>query len=234
MLTEQLASLGAMAWPLIILSCLGLAILLERLATYAMLPSIKKNRLQSLFEAVQTCRCNESQQRNLSKDLSRRKGIQQGIAVLLSHSNNNKAMREEIAGLWLLKQQQALQCWLKPLMLIGILSPMFGLLGTVLGLIHMFQGIAATAGPVTPDVLAGGLWEAMYTTAFGLFIAIPALAGAHGLGVWASHYVGQLEIALNHTNLLLEGMDIDSNGFIVKENPADKPPLKSKAEAILV
>ena len=227
-LTDQLSSLGVTALPLIILSCLGLAMIIERLTTYTLLPSLKTKKLKTLFEQVRNCSCNTQSKSKLCQKLCTRKGICQGIAVLLSHNNYTKEVREEIAGLWLLKQKQTLHAWLKPLMLIGILAPMFGLLGTVLGLINMFQGIAAVAGPVTPDVLAGGLWEAMYTTAFGLVVAIPALAAAHGLGVWANHYIRQLEFAINHANLLLEGMDIDDNGLAInKACSLETPPVSS-------
>ncbi|WP_330925990.1 MotA/TolQ/ExbB proton channel family protein [Candidatus Sororendozoicomonas aggregata] len=224
MLAQQIASLGPMAWPLIIASCLCLAMVLERLITYAALPSLNKKRLRVLFQEVRNCKhCSDSQER-LCENLCKSKGIRRGIAVLLSHNASTKEMREEVATLWLLKQKRALQNWLKPLMLIGILSPMFGLLGTVLGLINMFQGIAASGGPVTPDVLAGGLWEAMYTTAFGLFVAIPALAGAHGLGVWANHYISKLEFAMNHVNLLMEGLDMNDDGF----SPSEQKPCSHK------
>ncbi|WP_066013997.1 MotA/TolQ/ExbB proton channel family protein [Endozoicomonas atrinae] len=216
MLTEHLASLGIMAWPLLITSCLGLAMILERLVSYALLPSMNRKGLTELFNEVrQCCGCEKhaESKSNLCQNLCKGKGIRQGVAVLLSHNTCEKSVREEVAGLWLLKQKRSLNAWLKPLMLIGVLAPMLGLLGTVLGMIDMFRDIAAAAGPVTPDILAAGLWQAMFTTAFGLIIAIPALAAAHGFGVWANHYLSKLEFALNHTNLLLEGLTMDDDGL---------------------
>ena len=221
MLSEHIASLGIMAWPLLIASCLSLAMTLERLISFAMLPSLTRRNLTELFNEVRgCCQCstNKSQSQNqLCKNLCQGKGIRQGIAVLLSHNDCRKEVREEVAGLWLLKQKRSLHAWLKPLMLIGVLSPMLGLLGTVLGMIDMFRDIASVPGPVTPDVLANGLWQAMFTTAFGLIIAIPALAAAHGFGVWANHYVSRLEFALNHTNLLLEGLTMNDDGLSTRE-----------------
>ncbi|MFK0569832.1 MotA/TolQ/ExbB proton channel family protein [Endozoicomonas sp.] len=216
MLTENLASLGIMAWPLLITSCLGLAMILERLVTYTLLPSMSRKGLTQLFNEVrQCCDCDKhaESKNDLCKNLRQGQGVRQGIAVLLSHNTCKKEVREEVAGLWLLKQKRSLNAWLKPLMLIGVLSPMLGLLGTVLGMIDMFRDIAAVAGPVTPDILAAGLWQAMFTTAFGLMIAIPALAAAHGFGVWTNHYLAKLEFALNHTNLILEGLSMDDDGL---------------------
>lgn len=221
MLAEHISSLGVMAIPMMLASCLGLAIILERLVTFALLPSVNRKNIKSLFKEIRQCKnCNNSQD-NLCKNLCKGKGIRQGIAILLSHNASNKAVREEVAGLWLLKQKRSLHSWLKPLMLIGILSPMLGLLGTVLGMIAMFGDIAAAGGPVTPDILAAGLWQAMSTTAFGLMIAIPALAAAHGFGIWANSYISRLEFALNHANLLLEGLTMTDEGLSTRHTSCE-------------
>jgi len=57
---------------------------------------------------------------------------------------------------------------------IAHVSPLLGLLGTVLGMIHTFRVIQNLSGLVNPSDLAGGIWEALLTTAFGLFVAILA------------------------------------------------------------
>ncbi len=68
---------------------------------------------------------------------------------------------------------------LRLLDMIGALAPLLGLLGTVLGMIDAFQALADTASRADPGLLAGGIWEALLTTAAGMAVAIPALA-AHG------------------------------------------------------
>jgi len=55
------------------------------------------------------------------------------------------------------------------------IAPMLGFLGTVLGMIRAFQEIQNLQGNVNPSVLAGGIWEALVTTAAGLLIGILAL-----------------------------------------------------------
>jgi len=67
--------------------------------------------------------------------------------------------------------------YLNSLDTVAIVAPMFGLLGTVTGMISTFQTVADLQGAVNPSVLAGGIWEALLTTAFGLLVAIPAIAG---------------------------------------------------------
>jgi len=71
---------------------------------------------------------------------------------------------------------RALESWLRGLSAIGHLSPLLGLLGTVLGMIAAFMSIENAGPRVDPTVLSGGIWEALLTTAFGLTIAIPCMA----------------------------------------------------------
>ena len=64
--------------------------------------------------------------------------------------------------------------FLRPLELIYYLAPVLGLLGTVLGMIEAFKGLEASSGlDKDSTALAGGIWEALLTTAVGLSIAIP-------------------------------------------------------------
>lgn len=69
---------------------------------------------------------------------------------------------------------------LRPLELIGYLAPLLGLLGTVLGMIEAFRGLEAQGMSADSGVLAGGIWEALLTTAVGLSVAIPFTA-SHAL-----------------------------------------------------
>lgn len=62
------------------------------------------------------------------------------------------------------------------LSLIATVSPLLGLLGTVLGMIEAFQQLEAAGDRVDPAILSGGIWEALLTTAAGLSVAIPAAA----------------------------------------------------------
>lgn len=59
---------------------------------------------------------------------------------------------------------------------IAVLSPLLGLLGTVMGMIEAFQRLEGAGSRVDPAVLSGGIWEALLTTAAGLIVAIPATA----------------------------------------------------------
>ncbi len=58
---------------------------------------------------------------------------------------------------------------------IASIAPMLGFLGTVIGMIEAFQEIQSLQGNVNPSVLAGGIWEALITTATGLLVGIIAV-----------------------------------------------------------
>lgn len=63
---------------------------------------------------------------------------------------------------------------LRALELIATIAPLVGLLGTVLGMIAAFQALQESGNQADPSVLAGGIWEALLTTAAGMAVAIPA------------------------------------------------------------
>jgi len=58
--------------------------------------------------------------------------------------------------------------------LIAVIAPLMGLLGTVLGMIVAFQTLQEAGARADPAALAGGIWEALLTTAAGMGVAIPA------------------------------------------------------------
>lgn len=79
---------------------------------------------------------------------------------------------------------------------VASVSPLLGLLGTVLGLITMFQSVGGdgdSMAQVSADVMASGIWKAMLTTAWGLMVAIPALLGSKWLVARVDSHAARLE-----------------------------------------
>lgn len=85
---------------------------------------------------------------------------------------------------------------------IGTLSPLLGLLGTVLGMIVAFQQMEVAGAQVDPSTLSSGIWQALLTTALGLGIAIPVIA-VHN---WMERKVERVAMRMNDavTQVLLE------------------------------
>jgi biopolymer transport protein ExbB len=71
-------------------------------------------------------------------------------------------------------------------------APLFGLLGTVIGMVELFAAMDAAGARIETGMLSSGIWQALLTTAAGLIIAIPALAGY----VWLTRRVARLRVKM--------------------------------------
>lgn len=93
--------------------------------------------------------------------------------IVQTHSSHSEDIRAEIAYLFHRNFEHLTReiCYLR---LISVMSPLLGLLGTILGMVTVFQTIGQNAAPDTA-LLANGIWEALITTIMGLCVAIPAL-----------------------------------------------------------
>ncbi|MBT9146889.1 MAG: Biopolymer transport protein ExbB [Syntrophomonadaceae bacterium] len=101
---------------------------------------------------------------------------------------------------------------LRGLAIIGNITPLLGLLGTVTGMIKAFMKIQELGGRVDASVLAGGIWEALVTTAAGLSVAIPTLVAYH-------YFEGRVDnVASQMKNVALELLEMDIPATDRKEN----------------
>lgn len=206
-LQELQTQLGLMTWPLIICSALTVMIITERLFHVLISLGVGKRAIRQKLIGLDPTNGNDLE--TLAEELSHKRPLlYRGVAVLLAHHSFSKSLREDAAGIWLQEKRHQLHSGLRLLTLIGVISPLIGLLGTVLGLIEMFKGIAVSTGNITPNDLADGLGLAMRTTAAGLIIALPAISGAQIIGLWADRVIAKLEHTLNYVNLWLEGISL--------------------------
>ena len=84
---------------------------------------------------------------------------------------------------------------LRALELISTIAPLLGLLGTVLGMIAAFQALQEAGSRADPAALAGGIWEALLTTAAGMAVAIPASMAL----VWFESITARLQADMEDT-----------------------------------
>lgn len=93
--------------------------------------------------------------------------------IVKTHGGHSEDIRAEVAYLFHRNFEHVTEglCWLR---FISVVSPLLGLLGTVLGMVTVFQTIAENVAP-SAGVLAAGIWEALITTVMGLCVAIPTL-----------------------------------------------------------
>jgi biopolymer transport protein ExbB len=161
---------GVLMYPIIILSVLSLAIFLERLVTlrtarYAPADFLEKLksalRAKDQVEALSLCDLNGSALAKVCKE------ILQNLDLPLQRLMETA----EEAGRY---QASQLSRFLPSLQAIASIAPLLGLLGTVLGMIKTFI-VIGQQGVGNAQALAGGISEALLTTAAGLSVAIPTV-----------------------------------------------------------
>ena len=174
--------------PIILASMVGMAVLIERIYVLRQGSII----VPEIAEAVMTL--------SASQDLSvayaiceRRPGP---FATLvksgLDHANNDWTIIRDVLEETGRQEATRLTRRLGVLETVAAVSPLLGLLGTVLGMIRVFATISA-AGLGNPETLSSGISEAMVTTAAGLIIGIPALVAYNWLNGRADRIIFDLE-----------------------------------------
>ena len=101
----------------------------------------------------------------------------------------SETSRHDLILILIEKETEKLNRFMPTLEIIGQVSPLIGLLGTVIGMIDSFNELELGGSLVDPSILAGGIWTALLTTAMGLIVAIPALI---------SHYFYDRNILIKH------------------------------------
>jgi biopolymer transport protein ExbB len=169
---EIVKSGGWLMLPIIICSVVSVAIILERLWTLQAGRVLPKNLTRQVWNWVSK---NELNPEHI-KSLQDGSPLGEILAAGLTNRNSEREiMKESIedAGRQVVHD---LERYLNALGTIAAVSPLLGLLGTVIGMVKVFAAITAH-GVGDPAVLAGGISEALITTAAGLSVAIPSLIG---------------------------------------------------------
>lgn len=130
------------------------------------------------YVAKQVAELKEGRDRSALSDLEKRRNPVAKVMAAAVRGRLNPKMSDELVREEVTRVAQAeldgLERGLALLSLIATIAPLLGLLGTVLGMIEAFQQMETVGDRVEPAVLAGGIWEALLTTAAGLTVAIPA------------------------------------------------------------
>ena len=93
--------------------------------------------------------------------------------IVQTHASHSDDIRAEVAYLFNRNFKTAIN-GLSILKMITVISPLLGLLGTVSGMLMVFDAVSAAAAQ-NPEVLARGIWQALITTVMGLTVAIPTM-----------------------------------------------------------
>jgi biopolymer transport protein ExbB len=164
---------GPAVWLLLGLSAVMVVVFVERLLHYhrAQINSFEflngiKNVLkkENIVEALSICEATPGPVARLVK------------TAILTRDRGREGVREALEEVGAVEVPR-LEEKLALLATIAQLSPLVGLLGTVMGFLTLFQGLQQAGPLANAGDLAGGVWEALLAMAFGLAVAIPAYAG---------------------------------------------------------
>jgi biopolymer transport protein ExbB len=184
-----LLSAGWPIWPLLIISIIGLAIVIERAWYLRQIHIFPKDSLESIFGLANAISLKKTVSEAEISTISQLSPVGPLFACALREKMADSSADDALEEL----QASAQTSWLKlerylgALATIATVAPLLGLFGTVVGMIEIFgsQGVI-NGGAGNPQQLAHGISVALYNTAFGLLIAIPALAAWRGLRAMAN------------------------------------------------
>jgi biopolymer transport protein ExbB len=161
---------GWIMWPLLICSIIAIAIIVER---FILLQQNKVSPPELITQIWQWLRFNQVD-KNRIRELQSNSPLGRILAAgLASKESSRDITRESIEDVGRHVTVQ-LERNLTALGTIAAISPLLGLLGTVVGMIKVFAAIT-TEGVGNPEVLADGISQALLTTAAGLLVAIPTI-----------------------------------------------------------
>jgi biopolymer transport protein ExbB len=161
---------GLLMWPLLLCSIISLAIIAERFWSLQAKRIAPKNLVTLVWQWQKSGELDAErmQQLRIGSPLGRILA-----AGLVNRQHDREVMKESIeeVGRHVVHE---LERFLNTLGTIASISPLLGLLGTVIGMIKVFA-VITTQGVGNPSILAEGISEALLTTAAGLTVAIPSL-----------------------------------------------------------
>jgi biopolymer transport protein ExbB len=166
------AIIEAAGWPifpLILASVIAVAIIIERAYSLRTQEVAPATLLQETIKVYQE----RGVPAELLKQLTESSPLGRIFATALKNSNNSREVMKESIEESGRAVTHELDRFLTSLGTIASMAPLLGLLGTVIGMIEIFG--AQTGGGTNPGQLAHGISIALYNTAFGLIVAIPAM-----------------------------------------------------------
>ncbi|MCL2282992.1 MAG: MotA/TolQ/ExbB proton channel family protein [Fibromonadales bacterium] len=169
-LKEWFKAGGIVMYPLLFVAILGLIMSIERSLAYLWRGRISRKFIDSLHTLI-----SEKKFAKASELCSKQKtGLGNVLYAVVNQAHNSLAAAEKSLHEALLREQPALERRMGLLAAMGSIAPLLGLLGTVTGMITLFN-VIIEVGTNDVKVLAGGISEALITTEAGLIIAIPIL-----------------------------------------------------------
>ena len=186
-MNEFITAGGIFMWPLLACSVLIIAFSIERswfLQKRLICPDGLSNQIKTLMD-------NDMIDKRHAEEISNLSSLGFLLINCIKYKNLPRENLESKIEEKAIEVQYSLERNLTMLGTTATISPLIGLLGTVVGMITAFTGLTETSG-ANPDLLAAGISQALITTAFGLLIAVPGLV----LHKYFEHKIKYLLISL--------------------------------------
>ncbi|MDQ3072038.1 MAG: MotA/TolQ/ExbB proton channel family protein [Bacteroidota bacterium] len=161
---------GWMMIPIVLLGFLGVYVYIERYITIKKASKVDPNFMNHIRNMVQSGNIEGARAlcRNNATPIARM--VDKGLSRIGRPFGDIRVAIENEGNVQLLKLEKGM-----PLMAtVAGAAPMFGFLGTVTGMISAFYRLSIAGSTVGPGLVAGGIYEALVTTAAGLFVGVPA------------------------------------------------------------
>lgn len=164
---------------LLFFSFVSLSIIIFKLIQFYLLRSLNLTEIEKVIKSSENINNLETVSQILEeKNNLFSRIVSQSIEIF---NDTNLKENEKISEISFIttKEVKPLEKLLPSLDIIAQVSPLLGLLGTVIGMISSFNQLELGGSNIDPSILAGGIWTALLTTAIGLIVAIPALIAHH-------------------------------------------------------
>lgn len=181
---------GPLMYPILLCSVIGWAIFMERIFAFIKV----RRKLRPLQNAVKDLLHTDKAKEALDLCAQNKSPLARILIVVLKNRGCQRSYLKSLAEEVGEREAVFLQRYLGLLGTIANITPLLGLLGTVLGMIKAFN-VIATEGMGTPATLGGGISEALITTAAGLTVAVPMILLHRYLSSRSERLVLELEEA---------------------------------------
>ena len=171
---------GIIFTSLFLLSIVTIAIVTLKIFEIYLLKKLDFSKFYSLLIADKNNNINDVREGFIDTLPKSKQNVILNLVDLISSNNSKIDIEKEIDSLKN-KEYKHIYSFLPSLEVISQVSPLVGLLGTVIGMIDSFNELELGGSLVDPSILAGGIWTALLTTAMGLIVAIPALVSHYFL-----------------------------------------------------
>lgn len=168
---DFLAKGGVLVIPILFCSVVALTIFMERIIRFSKIKNHGSGLAENTIQMLNQGKEKDARDMLVKSNAPMGRVLLQAIDVI----DQDRDTLETVIANSTDEEVRDLSSYVQALATMGNIAPLLGLLGTVMGMIKAFMVIQQMGGKVNAAVLAGGIWEAMLTTALGLAVALPTM-----------------------------------------------------------